>query len=202
MTTVSAPYVPTIQDIDSLKTYEDFVSVGQALTSAELEVSFLLGVLGLKAVKRYGERTVSELASSIGISKSNLYSKIALVTFYGEDSLTALQDFENLRLGHFKTAFTILKNYEDPLTLVYKELEHASDNTLSVSNFQSYLLEKYKERPRFSVFSFTDPEEAIRAIPLLKGKSDALEITVKVLPPASMRDKEFNSLSAYLDAGF
>lgn len=187
----------TPETINALQSYDEFVSVGQELTSAELDIAFMLGLLGVKAIKRYGEGTIAELAANIGISKSNLYSKVALVNFYGEDSLSVMQSFENLRLGHFRTAHSILKNHPNAYTLAENELFHASKNTLSVSDFQSYLLEKYKERPRYSVFQFSDSNEAIRAIHLLRAKSTAIEVTIKVV-----QQDQNEALEPLLDVGF
>lgn len=109
-----------------LRTYEDFVSAGQALVETIDRHRWELGDLADKIAKSYGEDTLGKFAGDIGVGKKTLYAYRQAARFYDNSTRQNFAD-TNITYSHMRLAMR-LNNPE----LALEWLQTASENGWTV----------------------------------------------------------------------
>lgn len=110
----------------ALRTYEDFVSAGQALVEAIDRNRWSLGDLADKIATVYGDDTLGRFAGDIGLSKKTLYAYRQVARFYEPSTRENFAD-TNITYSHMRLAMR-LNNRE----LALEWLQTASENDWTV----------------------------------------------------------------------
>lgn len=80
--------------------YQSLCDVGRVIASSNDRNRWVLGRLGLRVVKAYGEDIFGDFANDIGMIAKTLYGYREVVEFYGENS----PHEENLHWSHYRSA--------------------------------------------------------------------------------------------------
>jgi len=122
-------------DIDNIPDdYEAMCDVGRVLAGANDRNRWVLGRLGQRVVKRYGEDVFGDFANDIGMIPKTLYSYREMVDFYGDTPQTHWENSpygENLQWTHYRAAKRL-----DNLEAALCALEKASKRNRTASYFQ------------------------------------------------------------------